>query len=62
MIAMACLVVIILLLWFTKSKWSITTIFMERDNRMIRIGGGLHDNIWFIRLDLWWIGYRLSGK
>lgn len=31
-------------------------------NRMLRIGIGKHEGSWFARLDLWWIGFRLTGN
>jgi len=27
---------------------------------MLRIGVGKHTGEWFIRIDLWWVGYRLT--
>lgn len=38
----------------------ITTIPLDQDNRMIRLGFGKHEGRWFIRVDLWWNGYRLT--
>lgn len=38
---------------------TIEKIKLERANRMIRIGFGYHAYIPFIRIDLWWVGYRL---
>ena len=38
----------------------ITTIPMDQDNRMLRIGFGKHDGIHFFRIDLWWVGYRFT--
>lgn len=35
-------------------------IVMTPGDRMIRLGFGQHKGIWFIRLDLWCIGFRLS--
>ncbi len=29
-------------------------------NRMIRIGFGKHDGVWFFRIDLWIVGYRIK--
>lgn len=37
-----------------------TKIHLDKDNRMIRLGGGLHDGKWFVRVDLWVVGFRLS--
>lgn len=39
---------------------NLTKIPMDKNNRMIRLGGGLHDGKWFIRVDLWFVGFRLS--
>ena len=33
---------------------------LDKKNRMIRVGFGLHDDKWFLRVDLWFIGFRLS--
>lgn len=38
----------------------IEKIILNIDNRMLRIGFGKHDGIWFFRIDLWWVGYRLK--
>jgi hypothetical protein len=38
----------------------ITTLRMDEKNRMLRLGFGLHDGRWFIRIDLWWMGFRLT--
>lgn len=38
----------------------ITKLNMNKDNRMIRVGFGKHDGKWFARIDLWFVGYRLS--
>lgn len=35
---------------------------MDAGNRMIRLGVGQHNSVWFIRLDLWFIGFRLSRR
>lgn len=37
-----------------------TKIPLNKDNRMLRIGFGKHDGKWFIRVDLWWCGFRLN--
>lgn len=37
-----------------------TKIDMEAGNRMIRLGAGQHNEVWFIRLDLWWVGFRVA--
>lgn len=33
---------------------------MDQGNRMLRIGFGQHDHKWFVRVDLWWYGVRVS--
>ncbi len=38
----------------------ITVIDLNKDNRMLRIGFGLHDGEWFARVDLWFVGIRLK--
>lgn len=38
----------------------IEIIKMTRGNRMLRMGLGQHDHKWFVRLDLWWYGIRIS--
>ncbi len=38
----------------------ITKILLNKDNRMLRIGFGKHDSNWFIRLDLWFVGFRIN--
>lgn len=41
-------------------KEHFTMIPMDSQNRMIRLGAGLHEGTPFIRLDLWWVGFRIS--
>lgn len=38
----------------------LTKIALDKDNRMIRLGGGLNSGDWFIRVDLWSIGFRIT--
>ena len=38
----------------------ITKIPLNKDNRMLRLGFGKHDSKWFIRLDLWFAGFRIN--
>lgn len=38
----------------------ITKINLDKDNRMLRFGFGKHEGKWFVRLDLWAFGFRLS--
>lgn len=40
----------------------ITVIHMDPPNRMVRLGFGQHDGRWFARIDLWWVGFRLTAK
>jgi hypothetical protein len=35
---------------------------MGNGNRMLRVGLGQHNGVWFVRLDLWLVGFRISGK
>jgi hypothetical protein len=41
-------------------KLTITTIIMIQNNRMLRVGIGKCTGEWFLRIDLWWVGYRLT--
>jgi len=38
----------------------ITKVEMDPMNRMLRAGFGLNQGRWFIRIDLWWFGLRIS--
>lgn len=38
----------------------LTTIKLSKENRMLRVGFGLHDNSWFFRIDLWFKGFRIT--
>lgn len=38
----------------------LTKIPLDTNNRMIRIGIGKNEGNWFARIDLWFVGYRLS--
>lgn len=40
----------------------ITKLPLEKGNRMLRAGFGQHDGKWFVRVDLWWFGIRLTRK
>jgi hypothetical protein len=40
----------------------ITKIHLDEKNRMLRVGFGLHDGRWFVRFDLWNVGYRFTIK
>jgi len=35
---------------------------MDPPNRMVRIGFGKNNGRWFARVDLWFVGFRLTGK
>jgi hypothetical protein len=39
---------------------NITTLHLDRQNRMLRIGFGKHDGKWFFRVDMWCIGCRIT--
>lgn len=43
-----------------KNFMKLTKIPLDKKNRMLRFGLGLHDGKFFIRIDLWFIGFRLS--
>ena len=38
----------------------VTKLQLSEGNRMIRLGFGQHEFKWFIRIDLWWVAFRLS--
>lgn len=40
----------------------VTKITLEPGNRMIRLGAGQHEGRWFIRIDLWKVGFRFTRK
>lgn len=35
-------------------------IWLDRNNRMFRIGFGKNKGIWFFRIDLWYVGIRIK--
>lgn len=39
---------------------TLTKINLDKDNRMLRAGFGKNNGNWFLRIDLWFIGIRLS--
>lgn len=39
---------------------TVSKIKMDSKNRMARIGVGLHDGKFFARIDLWWVGFRIT--
>lgn len=40
----------------------ITKITMDKNNRMLRIGFGKNKGNWFVRIDLWYIGFRITKE
>ena len=44
----------------TFTKMAIKKVEMDPMNRMLRAGFGLNQGRWFIRIDLWWFGLRIS--
>ena len=38
----------------------LTKINLDQHNRMLRIGFGQNEGRWFARIDLWYIGIRIS--
>lgn len=39
---------------------SCTKLVLNKDNRMLRIGFGKNEGNWFFRIDLWYIGFRIT--
>ena len=39
---------------------TLTKINLDKQNRMLRIGFGKNDGLWFARLDLWCVGFRIT--
>lgn len=37
-----------------------TKIIMDANNRMIRLGFGKNKGNWFFRIDIWFVGYRIT--
>lgn len=33
---------------------------LDKNNRMIRVGFGKHEGLWFFRIDLWYKGFRIK--
>ena len=47
--------------FLTQRSGSVFTIIdLPKNNRMVRLGFGQHDGLWFIRVDLWFKGFRLA--
>lgn len=40
----------------------LTRLNLDKDNRMLRLGFGKNKGNWFARVDLWFLGIRLTGK
>lgn len=38
---------------------TVTKLKLDKANRMLRLGFGLHESTWFARADLWYIGIRV---
>lgn len=38
----------------------LTKIPLDAKNRMLRAGFGKNKGNWFVRVDLWWAGFRLT--
>ena len=39
---------------------TLTKILLDQDNRMLRVGFGKNDSKWFARIDVWFIGLRIT--
>jgi hypothetical protein len=40
---------------------TLTKITLDQDNRMLRAGFGKNDGKWFARIDVWFIGLRITS-
>lgn len=58
-VGMLCWAVVFSIWAFVIEK-QITVLPLDKQNRMLRAGFGKHDGSWFLRIDLWWVGFRLS--
>jgi len=38
----------------------LTRIKLDAGNRMLRFGFGKHNGNWFVRVDLWFVAFRIS--
>lgn len=38
----------------------LTSIALDKNNRMARVGFGKNDGHWFFRVDVWFMGFRLT--
>jgi len=43
-----------------KNKKGIHKIILDQDNRMLRFGFGKNQGRWFLRIDLWFVGFRFN--
>jgi hypothetical protein len=39
---------------------TLTKIKLDHQNRMLRMGVGKNEGNWFARVDLWYIGFRIT--
>jgi hypothetical protein len=39
---------------------TLSKIALNKDNRMLRLGIGKNDGNWFARVDLWFVGFRIT--
>lgn len=39
---------------------TLTKVLLDDDNRMLRVGIGKNNGAWFARVDLWFVGLRLT--
>ena len=40
----------------------VTKIPLDEKNRMLRFGFGMNEGNWFVRIDLWKNGFRITSK
>jgi hypothetical protein len=41
-------------------RLTLTKVPLDEQNRMLRAGFGKNKGAWFVRVDLWWAGWRLT--
>ena len=39
---------------------TLTKVELDKQNRMLRIGFGKNSGLWFARVDLWCVGFRIT--
>jgi hypothetical protein len=39
---------------------TVTKLSLDKDNRMLRAGFGKNNGNWFFRIDVWYIGLRIT--